>query len=185
MAAVYALLAPWSFRIGGRWTPGAWWGVGRLRDSTGAQYGLYVYFYPAFRGASRIGHDPFPRTGLRGRAAVCTAGGRQYAFDLRGQISGAWLDADGKQVSLSLSEPRALTIRRHFSLFGVWQGPNLVLDDHKSMIMYFRPDGTLTPAPSYTSPLPDKHANVTLSWGSQSDFESLCASIFHAPARSP
>jgi len=48
--------------------------------------------------------------------------------------------------------------------------------------MNFRPDGTLTPSGSYTSPVPEKHATVTLAWGSESDFESLCASLRGAAA---
>lgn len=181
--ALYAVLAPWSFRIGDRWTPATWWGVGRLRDSNGAQYGLYAYFSPDFRGgASRLGNAPWPRTGLRGRAWVCTAGGAKYRFDLRGQIAGAWLYTDGAEMSLSLREPSGPKTPRAFSLYGAWRGTELPLDDHKTMLMHFRPDGTLTPSGSYTSPLPDRHATVTLAWGSYSDFESLCASLSTAAA---
>jgi hypothetical protein len=43
---------------------------------------------------------------------------------------------------------------------------------------------TTTPSGSYTSPLPDKHAIVTLSRGGKSDFESLCASISRAATHS-
>lgn len=174
--AVYALIAPWSFHIGGRWTPVTWWGVGRLRDSSGAEYGVYLYFFPDFRRTSRLGGGGI-RCGLRGKAWVCTAGGAKYQFNLSGQIYGAWLDSDGKDMALSLREPRGPKLRRAFDLYGAWQGPELPLDDHQSMIRNFRPDGKLTPAGGYTSPLPDKHATVTLHWGRESDFDALCASI--------
>jgi hypothetical protein len=176
--AVYGVIAPWSFHIGGRWTPVTWWGVGRLRDSNGAQYGIYLYFYPDFRGASRLGGLGM-RCGLRGKATVCTAAGAKYQFNLSGQIYGAWLDTDGKEISFNLSEPRGPKLRRAFDLYGAWQGSELPLDDHKSMIMHFLPDGRLTPAGSYTSPLPEKHAKVTLRWGSESDFDSLCNGLSH------
>jgi hypothetical protein len=175
--ALYAIIAPWSFHIGGRWTLPMWSGVGRLRDSAGAQYGLYVYFYPTFSGASRLGNEPFPRVGLRGQSWVCTAGGAKYPLRLSGQISGAWLNTDGALMSLSMSEPRGPKLRRAFNLYGAWRGENLVLDDHKSMFIHFRPDGTLTPSGSYTSPVPEKHATVTLASGTLSDFESTCAAL--------
>lgn len=182
MVALYGVVAPWSFRIGGRFTPTAVWdGVGRLRDSAGNTYGLYVRFYPWLRGgATRIGNAPRPRLSLRGRAQVCTAIGTRYPFTLSGEMDGAWLRTDGAETHLSFAEPKNSGLRRHFSLHGVWNGPDLPLDDHKSMFMYFRHDGTLTPSGSYTSPVPEKHATVTLSWGSERDFESLCGSL-HRP----
>jgi len=177
--AMYGILAPWSFHIGGRWTPAAWWGVGRLRDSTGAQYGLYVYFFPDFHrgGISRLGSSPWPRFSLRGKGQVCTAGGAKYRFDLSGQISGAWLTTDGSEMDFSLREKPGPRIRRAFSLHGAWHGQELALDDRKTMFIHFRPGGELTPAGGYTSPVPEKHATVTLAWGSENDFESLCASL--------
>ncbi len=46
-AIAYCAVAPFTFRLGGRWTPvGRWNGVGRLRDSAGAQYGMYLRFGP-------------------------------------------------------------------------------------------------------------------------------------------
>ena len=177
--AVYGLLAPWSYRIGGRFTPlMRWEGVGRLRDSAGHSYGLYVSFYPWLRGgASRIGNAPRPRTSLRGTALVCTAAGTKYPFRLSGEMDGAWLRTDGAEIHFTLAEPRTSGIRRHFSLHGIWNGPELPLDDHKSMFMYFLQDGTLTPSRSYTSPVPEKHATATLSWGGEGDFESLCKTL--------
>ncbi|HTQ55995.1 MAG TPA: hypothetical protein VMI94_16115 [Bryobacteraceae bacterium] len=184
---LYALLAPWSFHIGGRWTPVEWQGLGRLRDSSGAEYGLYLYFFPYFSRARNAGissslapvwvHHPWPRQGVRGRGWVCTADGNTYQFDLRGQIYGAWLDTAGKEMTFGLQEKGNASPRRAFSLYGAWQGPNLVMDDRKSMFIHFLPDGTLTPARSYTSPVPERYAHVTLSWGRRRDFESLCASL--------
>lgn len=186
--AVYALIAPWSFHIGGRWTPNVtWYGVGRLRDSAGAQYGLYLQFFPYIhRGhgaAASAGHRPLLHNDLKGKASVCTAGGAVYQFDLSGEISGAWLHTDGAAMTLWLSERPGPKIRRAFRLYGTWQGGDLPLDDHKTMFMNFRPDGTLTPAGSYTSPVPEKHATVTLAWGSREDFDSLCASVAGGSAR--
>jgi hypothetical protein len=178
VAAVTAVISPWAYHIGGRWTLAYWTGVGRLRDSNGSQYGLYVYFLPYARGgASRLPGQPWPRYSVRGDAKVCTANGAVYPMRLTGTLYGAYLDTNGSQLNFDLSEPRGPALRRHFGLYGTWQGPSLVMDDHKTMFMYFRPDGTLTPSGRYTSPVPEKHATVTLSWGSTGDFQSLCSKL--------
>jgi hypothetical protein len=181
--ALYVLLAPWAFHIGGRWTPTtAWYGVGTMRDSTGARYGLYLSFYPDIETGRRANNaitglaHPTPRTRLRGDAKVCTGQGSTFAFDVRGDMYGAWLDAEGHEMALGLTEPGTQRPRRHFQLVGAFHGADLAMDDDKSMFMYFLHDGTLTPARSYTSPVPEKHATVTLKWGTKADFDALCAS---------
>ena len=179
-----ALLAPWSFHIGGRWTPMiTWQGIGRLRDSSGKEYGLFLSFFPDLhRGRRGAGvHTgparPTPQNDLRGSASVCTAEGLKLPFVLRGDIYGAWLDAEGKSINFDLSEKNGTRPKRHFSLYGSFHGPALAMDDHKSMFMYLQPDGKLTPTRSYTSPVPEKHATVTLAWGTQTDFDRLCGDL--------
>jgi hypothetical protein len=174
----YVLFFPFSFRLGDRWTPlGRWEAVGRLRDPAGFDYGLYTRFGPNVSIDSRTDSFVFPCCNLSGKAQVCTAGGARYRFDVDGRISGAWLRTDGSKVSIRLTEPGRQKLPRHFELMGDWRGPNLVLDDQKSMFMNFLPGGNLTPAPSYTSPVPERHAQVTLAWGNLGDFESMCASL--------
>lgn len=178
---VAALIAPWSFHIGGRWTPFTTWeGVGRLIDSTGRPYGLYVSFNPEFyrgrRGGSYVGGParPAPHSILRGRATVCTQSGLKIPLKLSGDVYGAWSDVEGKEIDLGLTEPANIKPRRHFSLYGSFHGAALSMDDHKSMFMYLLSDGNLTPARSYTSPVPEKHAKVALEWGNEADFDRLC-----------
>lgn len=181
--AVYALLAPWAFHIGGRWTWSTTWsGVGELRDSHGARYGLYVYFYPEMRrgrgGGMHYGPaHPTPDTWLRGTATVCTAQGAKFPFKLSGDVYGAWRDVEGNEIVFDLREQTKEKTARHFQLVGAFHGSDLTMDDRKSMFMYFLPDGKLTPARSYTSPVPEKYARVTLQWGSTSDFDQLCAGL--------
>ena len=64
-----------------------------------------------------------------------------------------------------------------FDLSGSFSGPELAMDDQKSIFMYLQPDGKLTPTRSYTSPVPEKHATVTLQWGSEADFDRLCGEL--------
>jgi hypothetical protein len=182
IVAFMALMVPWAFHMGGRWTlTTAWRGVGRLRDSTGREYGLFTSFFPYLqRGGSGVHFGPAmptPRYALRGQAWVCTPSGMRIPFDLRGDIYGAWLDAEGKLIHLDLSEQTRQKPKRHFALYGSFQGPQVVMDDHKSMFMYLLPDGKLTPARSYTSPVPEKHAKVTLEWGTEDDLSRLCREL--------
>ena len=95
------------------------------------------------------------------------------------EIEGAWLRTDGADMTLNLREKANGKLLRHFSLYGTWQGTELPLQDHKSMFMYIQPGGALTPTRSYTSPVPEKYANVTLSWSTHADFQAICASLAH------
>jgi len=181
--ALYALIVPWAFHIGGRWTPTtSWQGVGRLRDSAGQQYGLQLSFFPDFSRRRGSGMHfgpamPTPRSSLRGKALVCTAGGLRIPFDVRGDMYGAWLHSEGKLLRLDLGEQTKNKPKRHFTLHGSFHGPELPLDDNKSMFMYLQPDGKLTPTRSYTSPVPEKHATVTLQWANDADFDRLCGEL--------
>lgn len=150
-----------------------------MRDSAGARYGLYV----------RLGVSPtmdFRNQAstcceLSGKAQVCTAGGAMYQFNLGGSISGAWLRTDGAKVNINFGESGHPKSPRVFKLSGVWRGPNLVLDDEKSLWANFLPGGNLTPSPTSISPVPDKHATAIISWGNLSDLASICAGI-HNPS---
>lgn len=174
----YVLFVPFSFRLGDHWTPlGRWEAVGKLRDSAGFDYGLYTQFGPNVDIDYRTDSFVSPCCNLTGKAQVCTAGGARFRFDMDGRISGAWLHTDGSKVSMRLTEPGHPKLPRHFELMGDWRGPNLVLDDQKSMFMNFLAGGNLTPARSYASPVPERHAQVTLASGNLSDFERMCANL--------
>lgn len=172
----FVLAAPAAFHQGGRWTPlGRWHGVGRLRDSAGKQYGMYLQFesYPDldFR------NEATSCCTMSGYAEMCTASGARYRFDINGRLSGAWLRTDGHRVELALSESGHPKMARQFQLSGVWRGSELVLDDDKSMFVHFLPGGNLPPNAFTTGPVPEKHAKVTVSWGELGDLEPICASI--------
>lgn len=172
----YVLAGPVTFHLGGRWTPtGHWTGVGRMRDSAGAQYGLYVQFWASPN--IDIRNEATTCCELSGKSQVCTAGGARYQFGLTGSISGAWLRTEGAKVNLSLAESGRPKVPRVFQLSGVWRGPELLLDDQKSLFMNFQPGGNLVPKTTYTAPVPDNHATVVLSWGDPGAFESICGSI--------
>jgi hypothetical protein len=171
MFLVTALLAPWAFRIGGRWTPAMWQGVGILRTESGDAYPLYIYFFPKFRGMSRLRlNGQRPTNALGGAGWLCSAQGVTQRMDLSGDIYGTYLNTDGNQTGFRLLDARhAFRInpqnRRYFGLHGRWNGPELVMQDDGDW------ERTFHPGPHDSK----KRANVTFTWASYSDFKKLCA----------
>lgn len=105
---------------------------------------MYASFFPDIRRENYGYHNRRHGTALRGKASVCTVARAKYQFGLRGETN-AWLDTDGKTVMLALKQNGRQRLPRHFSLYGTWHGPDLVLDDRKMMFMYIQPGGLLTP----------------------------------------
>ena len=164
---LYALLAPWSYHIGGRWTPVFWWGCGRLRTASGAEYPLFLYFYPSLGYGSRLAYKGRrPSSGLQGMAWLCTSPGVTQRLSLRGTIYGAYLHTEGSLIHFRLLQPRPFidTGRRrdYFDLYGEWHGQDLVMEDHGSWERSFQRGSR------------NEQAAVTLSWGSYRDFKRQC-----------
>ncbi len=165
-----ALLAPWAFRIDGRWTPAYWEGVGVLQTESGDAYPLYVYFYPAFRGTSRLRLNGQRATNaLRGNGWMCSAQGVTQRMDLSGDIYGTYLNTDGNQTGFTLLDARrAFQInpqhQRDFALLGRWHGPELVMQDDGSWERVFHP------GPHNAQ----KRAKVTFTRGSYAEFKKMC-----------
>jgi hypothetical protein len=165
---MYALLAPWSFHIGGRWTPGIWRGYGKLRTASGDEYPLSVEFYPSFKGASRLRRNgQRSSSALRGMGWLCTSQGVVQRLTLSGDIYGAYLHTEGSHIGFRLNVPLVFDVGQkrggYFDLYGGWQGQDLVMQDDGSWEGAFKKG-------SY-----NHRATVTLSWGSSSDFKALCA----------
>jgi hypothetical protein len=167
---VTAVLAPWAFHIGGRWTAASWQGVGMLRTESGDAYPLYIFFYPNFRSMSRLRlNGQRPTSGLRGNGWLCSAQGVTQRLDVSGDIYGTYLDTDGNQTGLRLLDARrAFQInpqhRRYFDLYGRWHGPELAMEDTGSWERGFHPDPHN----------PKERAKVTFTAGSYADFKKLC-----------
>lgn len=170
VAVVYgleALTSPWSFHIGGRWTPLLYWsGSGKLVTPKGT-YPLYVYFFPSPH-FSRLRIDGLrPTGGLRGSGWLCTSPGTAERLRLSGTIYGSWISTDDALMEFRLGERRLFNVgqtRGYFDLYGRWHGQELVMDSRN------RPGGV------FQSGVKIDHASVTFDWGSYSDFKNMCAS---------
>jgi len=165
-----AILAPWAYHIGGRWTPAFWWGYGKLRTQSGDEYPLFVYFFPRFGGMTRLRlNGQRPTSALGGMGWLCSAQGVTQRLDLSGDIYGTYLNTDGNQMGFRLLDARRPfrinpQKRRYFDLYGRWHGPQLIMQDNGGWERGFHPDPHN----------PKERANVTFTWGSYSDFKNLC-----------
>ena len=175
LAVVYgvaALISPWSFHIGGRWTPLLYWsGSGNL-VTKGGTYPLYLYFFPDSH-SSRLYLDGLrPTGGLQGAAWLCTAPGVTQRLKLSGTIFGGWRSTENSAIEFRLLERKYVDVGQrqgYFYLYGRWQGPALVMEDRGELGSMFR------------SGLKIEHASVIVDWGDYSTFKAVCASMKNFP----
>jgi hypothetical protein len=166
--AVAAVTSPWSFHIGGRWTPFLYWsGYGKLVTKNGT-YPLYISFYPSSH-FSRLHLDGMrPTGGVKGNGWLCTAPGVIERLALSGTIYGGWSTTEGSLMEFRLNERNIIDLgqqrRGYFDLYGRWHGTQLMMDDRGR---YSSP---------FSSGVKIEHPSVALDWGSYSDFKTLCAS---------
>jgi len=177
-----ALLAPWAYHAGGRWTPGMWWGYGTLRTTAGDEYPLFIYFFPNFRSMTRLRlNGQRPISGLQGAAWLCSAQGITQRMDLTGDMYGNFLTTENDQMGLRLLDwRRSFRInpqnRRYFDLYGRWHGGELAMQDDGGWERGFHP------APHD----PKGRASITFTSGSYYEFRNLCrATVIPEKARIP
>jgi hypothetical protein len=169
LLALTALLAPWAYHIGGRWTPGVWWGFGKLRTTAGDEYPLFIYFFPDVSTTSHLRlNGQRPTSGLHGGGWLCSAQGVMQRLDLSGDIYGTYLNTDGNQMAIRLLDARHVSInaqnRRYVDLYGRWHGQELVMQDDGGWERGFHPDPHN----------PNERAAVTFTWGSYWEFKDVC-----------
>lgn len=169
-----AITAPWSFHIGGRWTPLlTWHGYGELVTKNGTEYPLYINFYPSSHFSQLHLEGLRPTGGLQGSGWLCTSPGVTQYLDLSGTIYGGWRSTNSSLMAFRLLEHRIINTGGYWGFFdlrGRWQGPTLVMDE--------RGDHGEIGAP-FRSGLRIDHASVTLNWGSYSEFKAACAKSRH------
>lgn len=175
VAVVYAVALvtdPWAFHIGGQWTPLLTWrGSGKLLTKGGNEYPLYLYLYPSSHFSNLRRENLRPTGGLRGYGWICTSAGVTQQLRLSGTICGGWWTTEGSLMAFRLVEPTIFNVGQKegfFDLAGRWNGPQLVMDQGRSV-----PD-------TFRSGLRIEHASITLAPATYSNFKSVCANA--APA---
>ncbi len=170
--AVAAITSPWSFHIGGRWTPFLTWsGYGNLVTKNGT-YPLYISLTPASHFSRLHSEGMRPTGGLKGNGWLCTAPGTIERLKLSGTIYNGWSSTEGSVMGFRLNEWNGIDLGQHrgyFDLSGHWQGQQLVMDDHGAY------------SSTLSSGVRLEHASVTFAWGSYSDFKAICARAKIAP----
>jgi hypothetical protein len=171
--------APWSFHIGGRFTPlGQWDGYGPVRASNGGRYLLFTHLQGGV-----IAHGGRPGCAfhggcntLRGSAKLCTQSGRVYSFSLSGKVHG-WLTTDGSLTSIDLSggSPVPLPHGHVVAFQGTWHGPVLpIADTGGSFTAAFTAAGRIR---KNTSTAPAGTAHGTLRYGTAVAFSQACHAL--------
>jgi hypothetical protein len=171
--------APWSFHIGGQFTPlGQWDGYGPVRASNGGRYLLFTHLQGGVIGrADRPGCTIHGSCGiLRGSAKLCTESGRVYSFSLGGKMHG-WLTTDRSPTDIDLSggSPVPLQHGQVIAFHGVWHGPALpIAATGGSFTEVFTPAGAIRQT---TSPADAGTASGTLRSGSAAAFDQACHAL--------
>jgi hypothetical protein len=179
--AVYVIVAPWAFYLGGHFHPLAYWqGWGTMQAPEG-DYVVFVRISPP----ARQGRTAFRLGGpsVGGSGAVCSPHGEMYD-SLR--LTGGFLrkaigvNTDGEQVDLGLSQRLNFLgtnsdTRLSLGFRGAWHNPDLVLDDRGSLRRMFNVDGTFYVGDPHKRPQPGKPLPLKLQEGSRAAFEDACA----------
>jgi hypothetical protein len=184
--ALFGLLYPWSFYLGGstfHLLPG-WSGWGRMHSNSNGDFALYLRFQPS-PGGSRM----YAASHLKGNAWLCTPRGEMFRMNLGGDMRAHLsTNTDGEKISLYMNNWPAFTggfiadRRPSIQFRGQWRNPNIVLDDHGSLAQAFLPDGTVYKGHSPNYSPPHEIVPLTLHPGSYDDFKSACSTLARAPA---
>jgi hypothetical protein len=178
------VFTPWGFFMGGRFRlyP-RWQGWGRLHSSTAGDFVLFVSIVPG-RSARRSG----PR--VAGNAVLCTPRGERFDLGVGGEFEKHFgLDFQGRTVELDMRSSSFVDrqlgrdLRPKIKLFGRWNNPDLVMDDHGTLARAFEPDGSLYTGKMNNSRELRETIAVVLHEGGRPEFEAACAAARMASRR--
>lgn len=175
VGALYVVLNPWAFFMGGNFHPlGYWQGYGPMHSKTAGNYFLYVMIYPDMRSH----HTIVPGEAVKGNAYLCTPKGERFYLKLGGGMPwGYYVNSLGKSINIYMYQYRTFSPddRPSFQLYGHWGQGELIADDRKTISKAFLPDGTLRPNNSRFIPAEAEDIPVTLHEGTYSEFKAACS----------
>ncbi len=175
---IIGVFAPWTYYLGGNFhlLP-MWQGWGTIQSPSG-NFELYVFLSQPE--ASRVGISY-----MSGTAQLCTPRGEQFGY-LRVIMSfnnrNFGLDSNNQPLSMHIynygfSSQFNADHRPTFDLYGAWQGPNLILQDHGSFSSAFQSDGAAYLGPQANQPPMGENLSITLVPGSPAQFKAACQSL--------
>jgi hypothetical protein len=174
---VDAAFAPWAFYMGGHFHVLPYWqGWGRMKSATAGDFVLYAQMYPA------PDSYPYMHSHATGNAYLCTPRGERYWLQLGGDMPrhmGIHVTGQPLYLYMYYRPPfRALFTadrRPRFELHGTWGESEIVMDDRKTLMTAFWPDGRVYMGNEPNHPSGTEDISVTLREGSYSDFKAACA----------
>ncbi len=173
--AFIGVSAPWAYYLGGSFhlIP-VWQGWGTFQTPSG-NFALYVYLSEPQTSRLRISY-------MSGTAQLCTPRGERFNYmhvimSFSNQQFG--LDSNNQPVTLNIYNyglGGQFNADRHpeFDLYGTWQNPNLVLEDHGSFASAFLPDGIAYSGPPANQPPAGTNLSITLVPGNPVQFKAAC-----------
>ncbi len=175
---VIGVFAPWTYYLGGGFhLMPVWQGWGTFQTPAG-NYALYVFL--SRPEGSRLGISY-----MSGNAQLCTHGGQRFNYmhvimTFSNKQSG--LDTNNQPVTLNIYNFGAAgrlndDHRPDFDLYGAWQNPNLVLEDHGSLTSAFQSDGIAYLGPPANQPPMGTNLSITLVPGNPAQFNAACRSL--------
>ncbi len=172
---IIAVFAPWMYYLGGNFHLMPYWqGVGKFQAPSG-DFTLYMFLSEPQ--TSRLGY-PY----ISGNAQLCTPRGelfRSLSVTVSFSSKGFGLNSNNQPLTIhihnyGLAGSLNADYRPEFDLYGSWQSPNLVLEDHGSLASAFLSDGTAYSGPAAKQPSAGTNLSITLVPGSPAQFKAAC-----------
>jgi hypothetical protein len=181
---VTALLAPWSFFLGGHiHAIPTWYGWGRLHAHSG-NYVIYVQLEPSFKGSRMYRHSL-----VEGMARLCSPRGEEFPLKLSGDMrAGVSTNLEGEKIQFTAnywppgSGGFIANRAPRFAVRGVWHSTDIVGDDDGSISNSFNADGSVYRQHVAGRPYRAEVVPVTIHEGTYSEFKVACQT---PPAASP
>jgi len=179
--AMFALLTPWAFYLGGQFHPLAYWqGWGTIHAPEG-DYVVFMWIGPWTRGRKTFPSLSGPS--VSGSGVVCSPHGEVYSgLKLRGSFTNRkiGLNTNGEPIGFTLTQRLNFLgtngdTRLNLSFRGAWHNPDLLLDEGGSLRRMFNADGTFFVGDSRNRPNKGTPLTLTLHEGSRSSFDAACA----------
>jgi hypothetical protein len=174
---ILVVFAPWAFFLGGNFHPfPGWSGWGKLHEPSGNIL-MYVSMYPTTD--KSLGYPS-----VAGDAYLCTPQGKMLRMVLGGNftVKHFGFDDNNQPMYLYLLYRPLLsgvfTPARYpeIKLYGTWQNPDLVMEDHGSTAIALLPDGSDFVSSSQNLPPAGASLPITFAPGNWSSFKAACHS---------
>lgn len=154
LGALYVVLFPWGFFLGGSFHPLPYWtGWGKMHSKAAGDYFLYVELWPSTRQLESV----IPHTFVQGKAYLCTPKGEHFYLKLSGSMRPhIYLSTLGEPIALNMYNWRAATIigrqeRPDITIEARWGQSQIAGNDKETLSQSFLSNGTVRPEGSYAS----------------------------------